>query len=163
MLRLILIALVLALPAGAMAYPVETSRGKVQVGTAGAFVGLVIDDGALDAADYTGWLHVGKYRAIAFAIVFTGGGTATGVTMTCQTSNTTTTANGAGKDMHSLSVSAGTATSTPLTWTYTTGDSKSWTWTVDNIPDEFLNCKFDALASGQASDLVDVTVRGITP
>ena len=157
----------LLLPAQALAVPVETQRGTVQrtVAATGVTtrVGLAIDDGGLDAAVYTGWLHVSKFRAIAFAIDFTGDGTATGVTMTCQTSNSTSTANGSGRDMHSLSISAGTATSSVLTWSYTQGSDAAWTWTVDNIPDEFLNCAFDALASGQSDDTIDVTVRGISP
>ncbi len=151
--------------APAHAEPIEVTRESVERTASGvtSTVGTVIAGLGLDAARYTGWIKSGRFRAVIFDIDFVGGGTATGVTMTCQTSRSTSTANGSGRDMHSLSIAAGTATSTPLTWSYTTGDTKSWTWTVDNIPAPYVNCKFDALASGQSGDTVTVTARGITP
>ena len=122
-----------------------------------------IDDLAISAARWTGWLPVDERRSIVVEVAYTYS-SATAVTMRCETSDSASTANDSGFDLHILndSATAGTSSSVTHTWSNAVAASESWTWTVSNLPHNYINCVFNGTAAG-AGDKVTVKTRGVSP
>lgn len=122
-----------------------------------------IDDLAISAARWTGWVEVQERRSLVLEIDYTWSA-ASAVTMRCETSDSAATANDSGFDLHILSDSAtaGTSSSVTHTWSNAVSASEKWSWTVSNLPHNYVNCVFNG-TSADGSDKVTVKTRGVTP
>lgn len=117
---------------------------------------------AINATAYTGWIRTNIFKSIALEINYTYSA-ATAVTMSCETSDDGSLANGAGFDIHVIeSPVGGTMTTRPAVWSNPVAASEKWTWTIDNLPQDYINCWFDG-TSADGSDTVTVVARRITP
>lgn len=137
-----------------MADPNSAPTGGYKIGTAAAGV-------RFDTTVWTGWMYVEQLSTVCFTINYERVA-ATGVTMRCETADSKL-ANDAGFDVHEQDIASGVASSYPITWKYTSSASAKWPWCVSFIPAKYLNCAFDDLASGGATDLIRVFAIGVAP
>lgn len=158
--------LVAALAALSITEPAYTFKDRTLTdpnsgSTAGYKIGTAAAGVRFDTTVWTGWMYVEQLSTVCFDITFERN-TATGVTMRCETADSKV-ATDAGFDVHEQDISGGTANSYPMTWVYTTSASKKWPWCVSFIPSKYLNCAFDDIASGGATDLLRVFGKGVAP
>lgn len=159
------LAAALALAPGAYAGTVEIRQNYPDAQSPGCTAGLCIDAGGLDSTQYTGWIHVGGYRAATLGVTFVDANdSVTALIAQCWTDISAATANGSGYEVCSGSTSAGTTTlSCPHTWQLTTGVAEQFSFTVDNLNAIYLNCAFAATGTPAAADTVTVRVLTKTP
>lgn len=136
--------------------------GTVEIRKTGSVAISTITADAFNGGLWTGWINVNDKAAVCFDVTYVRAA-ATGVTMRCETSEASTTTADAGFDLHAIDIAGGALSSYPMTWTYTSSASKSWSWCVDDLPGKYVNCLFDDLASGGATDYLTVVYRVVTP
>lgn len=155
MLRALIVVLALLIPS--VASPQSVRMLKEDLSSA------VINDLAINAARWTGWISVPYHRSVTLEVNYTWSA-ASAVTMRCETSDDTDTANDSGFDLHILSDSAtaGTSNSNTHTWSNAVTASEKWTWTAANLPHNFINCVFNGTGA-DGSDKVTVKHKRITP
>lgn len=123
----------------------------------------VINDLAINASRWTGWILVIDKRSVTLEINYTWSA-ATAVTMRCETTDDASVANDSGWDLQIIedSATSGTSNSFIHTWSNAVSASEKWSWSVSNLPHDYLNCKFDGTAA-DGSDKVTVKYKGISP
>ena len=117
---------------------------------------------AFNGGVWTGWIDMRDYSAVCFKAFHDYTGNA-GVTMRCEMSSLSTTANDSGYDVASYGIASGTVTVSAMTWTRTTGADSRWVQCVDDVVDQFLNCKFDDSSGNNGTDTLTVEYMLVTP
>lgn len=112
---------------------------------------------AYNGGIWTGWILMGEFSDVCFEFSndYTGN---TGIKFRCEGSDDKTTSADAGADIHACDIASGTVQCSQASFERTFGAADGiGVICVDDVPYQYINCKFDDEAGANATD--DLTVR----